>query len=672
MKKLFFYFILLFSVVQLSCKKSTIDIDNGFPGKGEDGKSITADISEDKVDVSRFNEAKVFPGLVCSEEPRITTTLMMDLFYNPVNEGLRISVPPAPQFSTGLYAAPGERISIEVPADEQSLNVQVGAWRDDLSSNIAKGQTVARAPMIILRQKLQPGTNYIRNLYGGHIYIYSEMPKVQTVKLTFSKVCKSPDFILGQTDEAKWKEEIRNSCVPFLELRSKNLIAVVPRDYFIQYPPPNIAEALNEWDEGIKRDYYEWMGLSENAADPIDRAPLLPMRIVLDINPSAGSAHSGFPVVATMNKYWFSTLVNTNYLRNADVWGVYHEFGHNCQQHNYWSWSTLGESTCNLFSFKLANRMRDNGYPDAWVPSERDWVNERFPPALAFAKDPNLSKNFNGSDERINSPFMRMVPFIQILDKIPANWGYLGQPNGWYFMPYLYSKARRALRQPGSDLNKQSFVYEAISDFTKKDWQLFFRNWGIPVNNISKAAIAAKDYPLMTQKIWEYDPGMSTGGDDFVTIDPYARSNWIIHAVSSEQASDPASNILDGNSNTGYHPQWSPNINATMPQWIVIDFNTLYGQNEALKINGLKFTQVNREKRRVRRVHVSVSNDAITWTPLPDSPFELDINSTLEQTVPLVPSVATRYVKLLFASMSDITATDGPWACLSEFDVVKP
>lgn len=226
-------FIFCLAILTFSCvKKNDLNFVDGTPGDGG-ALSISVDTSLKFVDVSKYAQARTFPGLVCNTEPRLKDyKLSMDLNYNFVTEDLRISVAPQPQFSTGLYAAPGELILIDVPQGDYSLSVQVGAWTDNLS-NI---QNAPRDAIIVSRTQLAPGRNYVRNLYGGHVYIFAGRPIATPVDLVFTNVVKSPDFILGKTTDAEWKTAIQNSCVPWVELRSENLIFVVPKEYCLSQP----------------------------------------------------------------------------------------------------------------------------------------------------------------------------------------------------------------------------------------------------------------------------------------------------------------------------------------------------------------------------------------------------------------------------------------------------
>lgn len=648
-----------------SCHKQVYNYSDGTPGDGSSVPSVTVDTNIKNVDGSKFNQARVFPGLVCSTEPRVTESVTLNLNYNYVGENLRISVPPQPMFSTGYYAGPGELIIIEVPANMYELSVQIGGWSDNLSSI----DNAPRDPLLFLRSQLSPGKNYLRNLYGGHIYIKAGRPVLQPVTLKFTNVLKSPDFILGKTTVAQWQQAIRTSCVPWLELRSENIIFCVPRDYCLQWPIDNPQEVIGAWNDIILKDYYEWEGLAPDPVDTIDRAPLLPWRIVLDIKPSVGYGHAGYPIVAQNDYSWFNGIRNYTKLDGGGNWGYLHELGHNNQQGTYWSWSTLGEVTCNLFAFKVAKRFESLGIAGSWPPKHPALATS-FPNALSFAALVDATKTFDGTDARINDPFARLTPFIQIFDKIPANWGYQGQPDGWGFMPYLYKKARRAIRISTNDLAKHDFVYEAISDYTRKDWRYFFEAWGIAISNIAQARVSAK-YALMSQEIWKYNPLTRTGGDG--NYDPYSRTGWGVTVSSSNndgQSIGPAVALIDGVA-TSY---WHTNYNVAPPHIATIDMKV------TLPIKGFKLQQRhNQPRRHFKFVYFEYSTNGTTWTKINGSGTNgrWPVESIYDmQTFTFPSNITCRYFRITVPTKDDIyyTGGDPDWnnACLAEIDILKP
>jgi len=652
-----------------SCGKKS---DFGYlkdPTKSDNGVDsivVKVDTSMASVDKSKYLQASIFPGLICVEEPRITKTINLDLFYVKAQD-LRISVLPQPMFSTGFYAAPGELVELTVPDGVYDLSLQIGAWTD----YVGHIENAQRDPIIFSRTKLVPGKNYMRNLYGGHIYILPSSPRNIPVQLTFKNVVESPDFVLGVTDPEEWKQKLAKSCVPYFELRSKYMIFTIRRDYAIKYPVNDPVTLMTEWDEGIKEDFYGWTGLEENPSDPVDRSPQLPYRVVLDVNISAGYGHSGFPIMAINDIYWQTTVTNVEALRNSAVWGLYHEIGHNFQQGKYWSWSTLGETSNNLFSFKLSKRMSDQG-KGTW-PAKHPAMAETVNAALQFAASSDGSKNFDNSNDPLlgNNPFARLYPFLQMFDKIPANWGYPGQGDGWGIMTALYKNSRRALRESSTTLAKHDFLYETVSDYTQKDWQLFFRQWGISISSTSLAKIAAKGYPVMLQEIWKYNPLTRTGGN--TVIDPYSNTAWSIVSFSSEEKTGEGppngltSAIIDNNLNTFWHSQWSGGTGRP-PHQITIDLGAL--TKMPLKdLTGFKFSHRQGMARRGLRVYVDISNNNSTWTPVEGSPFTLAAVNGY-QTFNFASPISTRYIRIRTTAKTDVADGTDFWA-IGEFTVFK-
>lgn len=443
--------------------------------------NLDIDTSRTKVDRSQFNAARAFPGLVGIEEPRYKDfKVKINLDYvQVVSDDIRISTAPGGFLSTGLYAPAGELIVIDVPPNAYGMEMQIGAHDDNLTGI----DPLQRPPIIYTRQQLYPGRNYARNLYGGHIWIIPSRPLGYTVELSFSGVCKSPDFVLGETTDAEWKAMIAKTTVPFFELRSRRLIFTLPTNKLAKYPIASPTALMTAWDEEILHSYWEWYGLSETTTDIRNRNPTLPWRDVHDIQPKAGAQHAGYPVVATANDNYFLQAVTLDLVVGSN-WGTYHEIGHNMQMKSTWSWTDLGEVSNNLFSFKITNR---HGY-------KHSNYKRVMPAALAFTAipvpvPPAAPKQFSTA-----SVDARLGLFIQIFERY-----------GFDFMTYLCTQARMARFGANNDQDKKDFFYERLSEFTKQDMKPFMDAWGVSLSDVSKNKIAAK-YPLLTEKVWLSDP----------------------------------------------------------------------------------------------------------------------------------------------------------------------
>ena len=646
-----------------SCGKRNFDIATAPPDIGGNKDSAKKLIDTTlKFDNSRIAQASIWPGLVCSTEPRLPSVVLnMDLNYKSAGINLRESVAPAPLFSTGYYAAPGELITIDVPAGIYSLSVQIGSSTEDLSSRV----NPARDPIIFVKSQLSPGRNYLRNLYGGTILINSDVPIPNAVSITLGNVVKSPDFVLGQTDPVQWKAAIQNSCVPLIELRSRYISFTVPRVYCIESPIADINWTLAQWDSVVTQDYYAWEGLSFTPSDPVDQAPLLPYRIVFDIqlaNPKA-YGHSGNPVMVVSDKNWFSGIAGIS--NGIGDWGFLHEIGHNNQQNDYWSWSTLGETSNNLFAFKVANRMSKLGF-GVW-PREGTAMVTQLPLALAFAADAG-SKDFDGADTRIDDPFARLTPFVQLFDYIKPNMPGINKSSsdGWALMGAFYSQSRRAVRPNISDLSKHDFVYRAVCNMTQYNWLDFFNAWGITVSDVAAHDMAV--YPDIKYKVWEYNPLTRTGGTGL--SDPYVSSNWKILSFSSQEPTGEgppnglATSIIDGNLSTFWHSQWSA-ATAAPPHTIVVDLR------KTLSFNSFYYAHRSSGTRLIKNLYFDYSTDNVTWKSAPGSPFLLSKTNFGKLTYNLGSTVTARYVRIGTKTTADVYEAN-TYAAIAEFGIVKP
>lgn len=635
--------LLVLLLAATACKKYGYNIPDGYVDNSKQEATGKLDTNMAVIDKSMYAKARVFPGLVDQSEPRIKDAkFTLDLnFTDQTTDNLRISVAPQPQFSTGYYAAPGELVKIVVPAGIEGLSVQIGGQTDNLGGKYP----LLRDPVIFTRKQLYSGVNYIRNLYGGTIYINASFAYPNPVEFTISGAVASPDFILGQSTDAEWVAKVKASQVPWLEFRSKRVIFLMPRAKVIatfssSEPLTNPTAVLSKWNDVFELDYNGWMGLSDNVADVKDRSPQGPWRGVLDIQLSAGYGHSGFPFVGTDDAEWFGSFSSLKKISTSDgMWGSYHEFGHNCQQGKVWSWSTLGETTNNLFSFKVANRI------GADYNILHPAVSSGFPQAIAYASGGG-TKNFD-SDAAMNDPFKRMTPFVQIFEKF-----------GYGAMTYLYKEARHAERLNTSDINMHNFVYEKLSDYTQTDLSPFFDAWGILVSDPVVAKVSAK-YPALNTPIWTYNPLNKTGGTGPIN---YVTS---VFSVSSSQSGDGApANLVDGviSNASFWHSAYSPQPSPAFPITIVL----YTGSNRPIAVKGVTFAQrQNNAAGYVKDVEILTSTDNVNFTSAGTTTLPQNI-ARYNYNFP-AGNINARYIKVVIKN-----GANAGYANLSECNLIKP
>ncbi|MDE6452357.1 MAG: hypothetical protein K2L23_08795, partial [Odoribacter sp.] len=126
-------------------------------------------------------------------------------------------------FSTGLYAAPAEIITVHRPESlkGRKLWVRIGASTCRLQD---KHKPWKRLPETWVQKELNEDTTQLFNYNGGNVYIVTNEPFSQPETFVFDGVLKSPDFVLGKTDARKWMEEIQRTTVPMAEIAVKRVI----------------------------------------------------------------------------------------------------------------------------------------------------------------------------------------------------------------------------------------------------------------------------------------------------------------------------------------------------------------------------------------------------------------------------------------------------------------
>lgn len=650
MKRNFRFFCTLASLFILaSCGKYGYDFADGYQDGDAEGSPILTDTSMYVADKSLYHRARIYPGLVGDNVKRIkdtTVTFNMDYVYVSATD-LSVSVVPQPIFSTGLYAPAGENIRITVPAGVIGLTVQVGVHTDNLTGK----DPLRRDPLIYTKKELFPGVNYVKNLYGGTIWLLTNNPRSEPIDLRFEGAVRSPDFILGQSNVQEWYQEVENTQVPWIEARSPRAVFSIPRAMIINYKEAsmNIEDALKEWNEIYEKDFYDWMGLEKNTSNVKNKYPDLPERAVLDIQPSVGYAHSGNPWVAQMDKHWFSMFVDRNYILNPNnlgevSWGAFHEVGHNYQQGGTWSWNGLGETTNNLFIWKTANRL--NRLAIANHPAIKD----AFATGLAYA-DRSGTKNIITDTETStdNHPFVKILLFLQIFNQATGKNG----ESGWDFMPYIYKNARNTLYSFSLDEAKRDFFYRNLCEFTGQDWQRFCKAWGIQISILARNEMSAL-YPPIDKAIWTYNPLTNTGGTG--TINPKEdidNREWAILAKSTEEptgegeSNGKAIHLIDGNTATFWHSQWSA-ATATLPISITFQMKN----NEIVK--GFYFVpRQDSNGQRPKKIEIQVSRDNSNYRTLTNDDLESGytfdmINSADRKEFRLKKQEEIRYIRIFF------------------------
>ena len=235
------------------------DIESGTEDDTADSTNVTI-VTGEGIDVSMYESARVFPGLVDTlVDNTVNTLLALDLSkrYIPAYD-LDVQQVPRPIYSTGLYAGAGELFTITINDNTMGLTVIIGSHLDDLKDI----SPYLRLPVVTTSKQLFPGKNTIRNPLGGMIWI--EKSKYVNGSADFvmeiNGAYRSPDFIVGSTDVTAWVEQLRTTTVPWLELRGRHVafsIHIIPPKglRIVFFPGNSCFEVVT--GEGIDVSMYE-------------------------------------------------------------------------------------------------------------------------------------------------------------------------------------------------------------------------------------------------------------------------------------------------------------------------------------------------------------------------------------------------------------------------------
>lgn len=420
---------------------------------------VEGEISPDEV--PPFAAGKDFPGPVPNDAPRL--------------DSVKIPVKTAIQdwASTGLYAAPGETISVRVSSEllakfPKAFKIRIGAHSDTLWHL----QKWVRYPEITLERTIVSAETRIANPFGGMIYIVvpSGIGAAGLGKIDFeiSGAVAAPYFVKDITSLDDWKK-IRNNPAPWAELQGNDVIVTVPSNVIRNLDDPQAL--LDTWDNILRLE-------AELASGPYYRPR--PERILCDREISAGYMHSGYPVMTHMDVD--RVLVDNERLRSKGDWGFFHEFGHN-HQSSLWTFEGSGEVTVNYFTLYIMEKLC------GLAPEQTR--NELSKESRLSLLSQYFANGTNFEDWKAN-PFLALNMTVQLRNEF-----------GWEPFIRAISEYRNASVEelPHNDLEKRDQWLIRLSRNTGKNLGPFFEKWGVPTSQEARDAV--KDLPVWISQEFE-------------------------------------------------------------------------------------------------------------------------------------------------------------------------
>jgi hypothetical protein len=283
-----------------------------------------------------------FPGSVPSNASRISRSVTIDGNQSGLPSNFGYSQARAPlRMSTGLYAAPGEVVSIHL--NETLVNrgiwILIGAHSDNLWGK----DQLHRFPNIVRNWYVENSTMNVGNAFGGNIYVNIEAGSTLGIfDVVISNAIDSPSYFHQSTSISDWVINQRNAPAPWAEIGSELFILTVPSDEVRDLENPK--ELMDWWDQALSMQH------SLYGYTPWPRIE----RAVFDVQISAGWMHSGYPFMA--HDLSVPDVLDLEYMSENGDWGMFHELGHNHQ----WMPSTLPgntETTCNFASVYLMEEL---------------------------------------------------------------------------------------------------------------------------------------------------------------------------------------------------------------------------------------------------------------------------------------------------------------------------
>lgn len=392
--------------------------------------------------------AEIFPGAVPPDAPRVRRAVSVDP---------RI----VRWHSTGLYAAPGEVITVRVPAEAvgKGLSVRIGAHTDTLW-HLSEWK---RAPEVSFSFPLNATEVKVASPFGGAVYI--EVPQgcvVGRFTAVVDGAVRAPYFVLGQTDLEAWRDTIRHLPAPWAELQGRRVVLTVPSRVVRNLDDPE--SLLRFWDGVVD-------ACAELAGVPYERP--YPERYVCDVQISAGYMHSGYPIMTHLDVA--ELVVDLSRLKREGSWGHFHEMGHNHQSAD-WTFEGTGEVTVNLFSMYIYHKVLGQPF-DEGHPAIRDREKR-----LQRVKD-YIARGAR-FEEWKNDPFLALTMYIQVIEQF-----------GWEPIKAVIAEYRTLpeSQKPRNDDEKRDQWMIRLSHAVRRNLAPFFARWGVPIS--SQATEAVKHLP---------------------------------------------------------------------------------------------------------------------------------------------------------------------------------
>ena len=389
-------------------------------------------------------------GAVPDEAPRSPRTLTIDPAVTRWH-------------STGLYAPPGELVTLHVPAAaaERGFVLRISGHTDDISDR----ESWLRMPRVARSFAVSATETLAASAFGGALYfdVGTESRDLAPFPITIEGAVAAPHFVLGEDTDADWQAGLRDAPAPYAELVSPHLSLSLPASFVRDLEEPEAL--LVFWDEVVALQDE----LGQHAA-----LRSCGERINIDVQVSAGWLHAGYPAQGARDAA--AELVELDDLYASGSWGWFHELGHEAQRRpdKSWGWDnpyTFDDSvevTVNLFTSYVFDRQGQTSRGGwSWTAS----------PLRVFQK---ALSGLAGGTYADGDAATKLAMMLQLRD----GWGW----EAWQGVLATYQGAGE---QPSGDAEERDAFLLRFSTQVGHDLSLFLGEiWGLSFTEAAAAEVA--------------------------------------------------------------------------------------------------------------------------------------------------------------------------------------
>ena len=365
-------------------------------------------------------------------------------------EANRLAVTPTADFvATGLYAAPGAQLTVQVDGAMDPQHPAPSLLVGTFSRYDGQGD-----PQEFL---LASGSNKLTvGRYGGLVYLRhtAPAPPLGLHKLTFSFVSgfvRTPHYVLGQSTKADWQAQLNaSSTAPDVVMQSKRSIMVFSRQNALAWKDNDQDYVLRTADRILDAED-DISGLDGSSEKHRRNANQFLMTQSTDGWMYATNFRAAFSAGAA--QFAFTPLIDGT---AGDAWGVWHELGHLHQQ--TWTWDALGEVTVNLYSMAAERALKVT--PNR-LQQDKTWSRAVQP----YLRLPAAQKNFNADAVDV---WMRLYMFHQL-------WLAFGD----HFFQQLHRQTREELPDLPTQAAQMRYFMVKACKISGQDLTGFFQTWGL-------------------------------------------------------------------------------------------------------------------------------------------------------------------------------------------------